>query len=110
ERQDRLVWTSLTLADRAAVGYPGNDDADLINILSSIEEADIAVIFVEQRAGKVKVSWRSVPGFDVSQVALQFGGGGHPAAAGAEIAGTLEEVQPRVLQATVPLLQIAAEN
>jgi phosphoesterase RecJ-like protein len=105
-RQDRLAWTSLTLADRAAVEYPGNDDADLINILSSIEEIDIAVIFIEQRGGKVKVSWRAVPGVDISQVALSFGGGGHPAAAGAEIAGSLEQVQARVLQATAPLLEL----
>ncbi len=106
ERQGRLAWTSLTLADRAAVNYPGNDDADLINILSSIEEIDIAVIFIEQRGGKVKISWRAVPGLDVSGIALSFGGGGHPAAAGAEIAGTLEEVQARVLQATLPLLEV----
>jgi phosphoesterase RecJ-like protein len=88
------------------VEYPGNDDADLINILSSIEEVDIAVIFIEQRGGKVKVSWRAAPGLDVSGVALSFGGGGHPAAAGAEIAGSLEEVQTRVLQATTPLLEL----
>lgn len=106
EHQDRLVWTSLTLADRSAINYPGNDDADLINILSSIEEMDVAVIFVEQRGGKVKVSWRAVPGVDVSAVALTFGGGGHAAAAGAEIQGSLVEVQNRVIQATLPLLEL----
>ncbi len=107
ERKGRLVWTSVTLADRAAVDYPGNDDADLVNILSSIEESDIAVIFVEQRGGKVKVSWRAVPGIDVSQVALKFGGGGHAAAAGAEIPGALQDIQDQVLQATQALLELA---
>jgi phosphoesterase RecJ-like protein len=48
----------------------------------------------------VKVSWRSQNGLDVSKIAGQFGGGGHRAAAGAEIEGTLEEVQKRVLNAT----------
>jgi bifunctional oligoribonuclease and PAP phosphatase NrnA len=106
ERQGRLVWTSLTQADRAAIDYPGNDDADLINILSSIEEIDVAVIFVEQRGGRVKMSWRAVPGIDVSAVALTFGGGGHAAAAGAEIQGSLAEVQAKVLQATASMLEL----
>ena len=41
----------------------------------------------------VKVSWRAQPGFDVSKMALSFGGGGHAAASGAEISGSLPEVQ-----------------
>ncbi|HEY3345151.1 MAG TPA: DHH family phosphoesterase [Anaerolineaceae bacterium] len=106
ERQGRLVWTSLTQADRAAIDYPGNDDADLINILSSIEEIDVAVIFVEQRGGKVKISWRAVPGINVSAVALTFGGGGHAAAAGAEIHGSLAEVREKVLKATSDMLEL----
>jgi phosphoesterase RecJ-like protein len=103
--EGRLVYTSLTLEDRELVSYSGNDDADLINILSSIDEADIAVIFVEQRGKKVKVSWRAVPGIDVSQLAFRFGGGGHPAASGAEISGSLEEVQAAVLPATAALIE-----
>jgi phosphoesterase RecJ-like protein len=104
QREGRLAWTSLTLADRRAVGYPGRDDADLNNILSTVEQVDVVVVFVEQGNGHIKVSWRSLPGFDVSQVALRFGGGGHAAAAGAELAGSLEEVQAKVLPATRALL------
>ncbi|MEW5870260.1 MAG: DHH family phosphoesterase [Chloroflexota bacterium] len=102
--EDRLVWTTLTLADRQAANYNGRDDADLVNLLSSIENADIAIIFVEQPDGRVKVSWRAQPGFDVSELALKFGGGGHAAAAGADIKGSLEEVQGLILAATRPLL------
>jgi phosphoesterase RecJ-like protein len=105
KREDRLVWTSLTLADRAVCEYYGNDDADLVNILSTIEEVDVAVIFVEQRNTRVKISWRSQPGVDVSQIAVQFGGGGHPAASGVEIIGEMEEVQAQVLEATRSLLK-----
>jgi phosphoesterase RecJ-like protein len=104
EKENGMVWATLTQADRQAAGYPGRDDADLINILSSIGEADVTMIFVEQPGEGVKVSWRARPGGDVSQVALRFGGGGHPAAAGAEIPGTLEEVRQMVLQETRLLL------
>jgi phosphoesterase RecJ-like protein len=105
EQKGRMVWGTLRLKDREVCAYPGNDDADLINIISAIDGFDISMIFVEQRNNTVKVSWRSIPGFDVSQIALSFGGGGHPAAAGADIPGTLEEVQPRVLEATWQMLE-----
>ena len=104
ERNGQIVWATLTVADRKAVGYPGRDDADLVNILSTIEDAAIYIVFVEQPGKKVKVSWRSQPGVDVSQVAMLFGGGGHAAAAGAEIAGDLEEVRSIVLSETYHLL------
>lgn len=102
--EDRLLWTCLTLEDRQSVNYPGRDDADLINILQTVDDADVFVIFIEQNNGSVKVSWRARPGFDVSKIALHFGGGGHKPAAGAEIQGTLDQIIPQVLEATRPLL------
>ena len=105
QRDGNIVWTSLTIADRKSIGYPGRDDADLINVLSSIKEAHIALLFNEQKNGSVKVSWRAQPGYDVSKIALTFGGGGHPAASGADIPGSLENVQKMVLQETSSLIE-----
>jgi phosphoesterase RecJ-like protein len=104
QRENGLIWTSLSITDRNSAFYPGNDDADLVNVLSTIEDAQVVVIFIEQKDGRVKVSWRSQPGIDVSQIALQFGGGGHPAAAGADVPGELLTVQANVLEATRPLV------
>ena len=107
ERSDGIVWTSLTLADRKAAGYTGNDDADLISVISSIDEADVAIIFTEQNKNKTKVSWRGLkPNIDVAQIASQFGGGGHKAASGAELSGNLEEIRTRVLEITRKVLQL----
>jgi bifunctional oligoribonuclease and PAP phosphatase NrnA len=105
EKNDQMVWATLRLTDREQCAYPGSDDADLINIISAIDGFDVAMIFVEQRNNTVKVSWRSIPGCDVSQIALKFGGGGHPAAAGADIPGTLDEIQPVVLHTTLEMLE-----
>ena len=102
--ENRLLWTRLTLEDREIANYPGRDDADLINILQTVEDADIFVIFIEQKNGTVKVSWRAKPGYDVSEVALQFGGGGHKPAAGAEIQGNIDDVIYQVLSVTRLLL------
>lgn len=107
QRLGSLLWTTVSQADRREASYQGNDDADLINILTTIE-GDVVVVFNEQRGGKVKVSWRARPGLDISGLALQFGGGGHPAAAGAEMSGGLDDVQQRVLQATQTFLDQAA--
>jgi phosphoesterase RecJ-like protein len=100
ERQNGLLWTTLTLEERQKARYPGSDDADLTNILSSIEDIDISVLFVEQNADRVKVSWRARPGLNVAEIAAGLGGGGHHAAAGAELQGGLNEVKSRVLQIT----------
>jgi phosphoesterase RecJ-like protein len=95
----------LTVADRKASGYTGKDDADLINIVSSIDDAEVAILFVEQNAKKTKISWRGLkPHVDVSQLARQFNGGGHKAASGAELSGSLAEVRERVLEATRKIL------
>ncbi len=104
QRRDRLVWATLTMDDRRRAGYAGRDDADLINQLSAIRGFEVAMIFVEQSANSIKVSWRAVPGVDVSQIALQFGGGGHSAAAGAVIPGDLETVQTAVIETTQSIL------
>jgi bifunctional oligoribonuclease and PAP phosphatase NrnA len=111
ERDDGIIWVTLTTADRIASGYKGNDDADLVNVVSSIDDANVAIIFVEQNAGKTKISWRSLKAeIDVSQVATRFDGGGHKAAAGAEVNGSLVEVRERVLSATRESLKEQYKN
>lgn len=100
-RKNGLVWTVLTLENKRQANYPGRDDADLVNIISAIDSADVALIFVEQNPNQVKVSWRTRSlEIDVSKVAHHFGGGGHRAAAGAMIEGKLQDVQEKVVQAT----------
>lgn len=110
QHENHLVWTSLTLDDRQKSGYTANDDADLTNVLSSIDPLDVAVLFVEQKGGIVKVSWRARAGLDISPLATSFGGGGHPAASGAEIQGTLNDVEQQVLQATKQYLEQIDSN
>lgn len=100
ERDQGLVWATLTLEDRKRAGYPGNDDAELVNALSAIQDAEITVLFIEQNKNEVKVSWRSEGQHDVAQIASQFDGGGHRAAAGASVAGDLESAKMKVLNAT----------
>jgi phosphoesterase RecJ-like protein len=80
----------------------------LINVISAIDGSKVGLIFVEQADRHVKVSWRALQsGIDVSPVAKHFQGGGHAAAAGADIPGELADVQRRVLEATQEMLGLA---
>ena len=107
QSKNGIVWGTLTLSDRKAAGYGGNDDADLINMISSIDGNKVGMVFVEQSDNHVKISWRALEtGVDVSQVAKHFKGGGHAAAAGADIQGSLSEVQKEVLKKTREMLDL----
>lgn len=101
QMEDGLVWTTLTLKERSAAGYSARDDADLVKILSAINGAKIALILTEQEAGYVKISWRlcgsEETDLDVSDIAQKFGGGGHKAAAGADIKGDMNEVLEKAI-------------
>ncbi|HJR81296.1 MAG TPA: DHH family phosphoesterase [Anaerolineales bacterium] len=106
EQKNGIVWATLTLEDRERAGYRANDDADLINMISAIDGNKVGMIFVEQDDNHVKISWRALePGVDVSPMAKHFKGGGHAAAAGADIPGTLTEVRPLVLKTTEEMLR-----
>lgn len=109
-REDGLIWASLNVTDRESASYSGADDADLTDLLTSIDDMQIVVVLVELSRSSVKVSWRSTSGIDVAALAEQFGGGGHVAAAGATLEGTLQEVEQRVIAATRALLSPVMEQ
>ncbi len=97
--EDGVVWTVITREMRAASGLTHANDLSLSSFLIGAEEARIAAVFTERDDGKVEVSMRARPGYDVARVALAFGGGGHPPAAGCLLPGPLEEVIPTILAA-----------
>jgi phosphoesterase RecJ-like protein len=106
EQRDGLVHTSVTLASKAAHGYGGSGDGDVVTLLTALENVDIAVVFVEHKNREVKVSWRANTGFNVASVAAMFGGGGHAAAAGANLTETtLADARALVLARTSAALR-----
>ncbi len=101
---DGLIWTAISLPERQRIGASAANGSGLSNLLISAEEANIAAVFTEQEDGTVDMSLRARPGFDVAKVALTLGGGGHTLAAGATVAGALDEV----IESAIPLLKQAA--
>jgi phosphoesterase RecJ-like protein len=97
--KDGIIWTEISQEMRRAVNCLDDGDAGLVNFLISAEDADVAAVFVESEDGHIEVGLRAVPGFDVAQVARQFGGGGHALAAGCGLPGPMETAQANVLAA-----------
>jgi len=81
----------------SANDHPVNGDASVVTLLITAKEADMAVSFVETENGQVEVSLRAKPGFDVAQIAYKLRGGGHSAAAGCTVDGSLDQVVDQVL-------------
>ena len=97
--QQGVTWTSIPLQLRRGIGYHGDGDAGLVSFLLTAEGTDVSVVFVEQGDGRIDVGMRAAPGFDVAQLALRFGGGGHALAAGFRAPGPLDGLEKRVLDA-----------
>ena len=97
--EDCLIWAVIPMDPRRAVGFDESGDAGLAGLLIGAEEAEVAAVLTEEEDGSVEVSLRAAPGFDVAEVAMQFGGGGHALAAGCLVLGPIEDAERRVLSA-----------
>ena len=93
----RIIHTSLFDADLEATGAIPAHSEGIIDLLAQAEEADVAIVFKE--AGPAtRISVRTKPGgVDATVLTGAFGGGGHARAAGATIAGSVDEARPAVL-------------
>ena len=65
-----VVWTYITQADLAEAGVGPGDTDDLIDVLRTARDVDVAAVLKQQRDGRFKVSVRSRGGHDLSAVAV----------------------------------------
>jgi len=92
-----IIWTEISQAMRQECGLGSDSDDGLVSFLTSVCEADVGIVFTEKDDGTIGVSMRSMPGIDISGVAMRLGGGGHPQAAGCNLNSSLAEARERVL-------------
>ena len=99
EQDVGLAWVSVP-ADALRRHEATPDDLDgVVEFPRSIAGVKLALLFRHIGSGRIKVSFRSMGEVDVAVLAHQFGGGGHHRAAGASLAGTMAEVEDKVLSA-----------
>jgi len=102
----QVIYAEATLGQLQAYGLVEVEDAGIVQWLNQVNEAMIAAVFKEKEPRVIRVGLRCKRGYNVSEVAVKFGGGGHVQAAGLTFEGTLEEAKSAVL----PLLHQAAER
>lgn len=100
EPNGRVARFSLSLALAQQLKVLPEDNEGLIDHLRAVRGVIVAIFFEELVDGKVRVSMRSKSAaVNVSAICQKFGGGGHPAAAGARVRGSLAEVEKNVTEA-----------
>jgi phosphoesterase RecJ-like protein len=77
-----LIWTYVTQADLTAAGVRAQETEDLIDVVRTARDVDVAAVLKQTKDGRFKVSARSRGDHDLAAVAAAFGGGGHRLAAG----------------------------
>jgi phosphoesterase RecJ-like protein len=88
-----------------------DEDADgFVDYAVSLQGVEVALFLREHEPGQIRVSLRAKHDFDVRAVAEVFGGGGHRKAAGARLAGSMQEVKARLLGEIQPRLGTSNER
>jgi phosphoesterase RecJ-like protein len=97
---DQVAYFWLRRRDYTRTGAEADDSEGLIDHVRAIQSVVVACLFEEMEPQLTRVSLRSkderVTG---NEIARLFGGGGHPAAAGARIRGNPASAQRQVLNA-----------
>lgn len=97
---NQIAYFWLKKADFSRTGANSSDSEGLIDHIRAIEPVVVACVFEEVGPEETRISLRSKSAkINVNEIAAQFGGGGHPAAAGARITGKPLSAQRRVIAA-----------
>ena len=96
---DRVVVMTIPLCLRQEMHATEADIEELSSLAALVEGTDCAITLRELRPGTIKISLRTGPRVNATEVCAKLGGGGHRAAAGATVDGTMDEVKLAVLRA-----------
>ena len=104
---DRVVIMQIPLSLCLDYKATEADVEELSSLAALVAGTDCGVTLRELKDGRVKISLRTGPRVNATEVCALLGGGGHAAAAGATLHGTLGEVKQAVVQA---IAMVAGED
>jgi phosphoesterase RecJ-like protein len=93
----RIAYAQVTREALERTGAIPQDTEDLVDFTVSLVGVEVGLLFIEQARGGIKLSVRSRNNLDCARLAGQFGGGGHRAAAGANLPEPMSESVEAVL-------------
>lgn len=95
-----LAIGAISLADMAAVGAAEEDAEDIAAFIGQIEGVYNSVTIRELKPGECKLSVRTNPvKLNATKVCALLGGGGHAAAAGCTVFGSVREARDAIVKA-----------
>ena len=103
--QGRVVVMQIPLSLRQEFHATDADIEELSSLAALVEGTDCGVTLRELEPGQIKLSLRTGPRVNATAVCRRLGGGGHRAAAGATLSGTMAEAKAAVLAAIQASLQ-----
>ena len=103
--EDRVVVMEIPLSLRQEMHATEADIEELSSLAALVEGTDCGITLRELKPGTVKISVRSGPRVDACAVCAKLGGGGHKAAAGATVDGTMADVKAAVLRAVAEVTE-----
>ena len=95
--QGRIAYSYATTADLEANAVPVAECDGLVDIVRRVDGCEVALFLKEVPGGKVRGNLRAKSDRDISVVAREMGGGGHPAAAGFTVEGDIDQALAVVL-------------
>ncbi len=105
---NQIAYFWLKKADFTRTGAEADDSEGLIDHIRAIAPVEVACLFEELEPDLTRISLRSKnEQVNVNEIAAQFGGGGHKAAAGARIPGRPLAIQRQVIAAVKKALDTA---
>ena len=96
---DRVVVMQIPLWLRQKMQATEADIEELSALAPQVQGTDCGITLRELSPGEIKVSVRTGPRVDACAVCRKVGGGGHRAASGATVKGTMDEVKEILLSA-----------
>lgn len=100
----RVVVMQIPLSLRQELHATDADIEELSALAAQVEGTDCGVTLRELRPGTVKLSLRTGPRVNATEVCRLLGGGGHAAAAGATVSGTMAQAKSAVLTAIAQVI------
>ena len=99
EDDGQIALASISLADLAKLNAREEDVEDIAAFVGQLEGVHTAVTIREIKPGECKLSVRTGADLNASHVCALLGGGGHAAASGCTITGSLGDAKLAILQA-----------
>lgn len=101
---DHLAYQHMSAEMLLRSGAAYEESQEIVNIPLQCDAVRVSVFIKEKADGGTRCSIRTKNEIDCLPLAVRFGGGGHPTAAGFKVTGPVEEIRQEIFDFFAPVL------